>query len=170
MRKSGGLVLAALAAAVTVVSVLPAMAQERNRGPQRMIEALDADKDGRLSLAEIEAEQQRLFATVDADKNGILSVEEFRLRGGQLSRFGGTTLFDLLDVNGDQMITADELAGPTGRWHRRYDTNGDGALETVEMTRDQAAQQQQQPRAQQQPRGGQQQQQPRGGQPQPPAP
>lgn len=160
MRKSGGIVLLALATLLTVMSVSSGHAQDRNRGPQRMIEALDADKDGRLSLAEIEAEQKRLFGMVDANGDGVLSVEEFRLHGGQLSRFGGTTLFDLLDVNGDQMITADELAAPTERWHRRYDTNGDGALETVEVTRDRTdpqlrgAQQQQQP--QQQQRRGQQ--------------
>ena len=135
MRKSGGFVLFALAAALAVSAAAPVEAQERARGPQHFIEALDADKDGRLSLAEILAEQQRLFVMVDADRNGVLSVEEFRLRGGQLSRFGGTTLFDLLEVNGDQLISAEELAGPTGRWLRRYDTNGDAALETVEMTR-----------------------------------
>lgn len=161
MRKFGGLVLLALATILAFSSGSPTEAQERSRGPQRMIDALDADKDDRLSLAEIEAEQKRLFGMVDANGDGVLSVEEFRLRGGQLSRFGAFTLFDLLDINGDQMITVEELAAPTERWHRRYDTNGDGALETVEMTRDRpdpqqrGAQQQQQPQ-QQQPRRGQQ--------------
>ena len=85
------------------------------------------------SLAEIHDEQERLFGAVDLDRDGVLSVAEFRRRGALFQRLGTTTLFDLIDVNGDQRLSVDELSAPAARWFKRYDDNGDGGLDVDEL-------------------------------------
>ena len=70
---------------------------------------------------------------MDLDGDGALSVGEFRRRGALFQRLGTTTLFDLIDIDGDQQLTVDELAAPASRWFKRYDGNGDGVLEVDEL-------------------------------------
>jgi len=45
----------------------------------RMMERLDADKDGRLSLAELQSTDRatRMFRRADADRDGVISKAEF---------------------------------------------------------------------------------------------
>ncbi|MDJ0948391.1 MAG: EF-hand domain-containing protein [Alphaproteobacteria bacterium] len=99
----------------------------------RMMQILDTDGDGKISLAEITAEQRRLVAASDVDGNGTLSADEFRRRGGLFQRLGTTTLFDLMDADGDKILTAEEIQKPSERWLTRYDANGDGALDADEL-------------------------------------
>ncbi len=57
----------------------------------RMMERLDADKDGKLTQAELEARPRRgeAFARIDADSNGSISKEEFEARRGKLRKQRG---------------------------------------------------------------------------------
>ena len=98
-----------------------------------MLRVLDTDNDGKVTMAEIEAEQKRLIGAADLNGDGKLSVEEFRRRGSWFQRMHTTTLFDLMDTNGDQVLSADEIANPSARWFKRYDTNADGAIVTEEV-------------------------------------
>ncbi len=100
---------------------------------QRMIEFLDTNGDGAISLDEIAAEQDRLFVAADVDGDGKLSVEEFRRRGQWFQRLRTTTLFDLTDVDGDMAVAPDEIKSPSARWFARYDANGDGKIEASEL-------------------------------------
>jgi len=95
--------------------------------PKNM-QVLDTDGDGKVTLAEITAEQKRLIGAADLDGDGKLSVNEFRRRGRWFQRLYTTTLFDLMDANGDQTLTADEIAAPSERWFKRYDANADGGI------------------------------------------
>jgi len=99
----------------------------------RLIRFLDTNGDGKLTMDEITAEQKRLIAAADVDGDGKLSPEEFRRRGRLFMQLRTTTLFDLLDANGDKVLTADELAAPSARWFARYDANGDKSLESEEL-------------------------------------
>jgi hypothetical protein len=100
---------------------------------ERFMTIYDTNNDGTVDQSEIAAEQKRLFGAVDVDGDGKLSVSEFRRRGRLLMRAGGATLFDMLDVNGDQQVTVEELHGPKARWLKRYDTDGVAGLGPEEL-------------------------------------
>ena len=108
---------------------------ERARGHPRVMELLDTDRDGKVSLTEITDEQGRLIAAADVDGDGKLSIDEFRRRGRLFQALGTTTLFDLIDVDGDRSLSAEELAKPSERWFSRTDANTDGLLDRQEFPR-----------------------------------
>ena len=128
----------AAAGASTVLAqdrTIPAHDHERfeHFRTERYIELFDTDGSGTVSLEEITAEQGRLIQATDVDGNGTLSVEEFRRRGHLLLMLRATTVFDMLDANGDRELTAEEIAAPSQRWFLRYDENSDGGLDADEI-------------------------------------
>ena len=97
------------------------------------IENFDTDGDGLVSAVEITEEQQRLFIASDVDGDGTLSVNEFRRRGQLFQALNATTLFDLMDVDGNQTLAGPEIFDPSSRWFARYDSDGDGKLNANEI-------------------------------------
>jgi Ca2+-binding EF-hand superfamily protein len=108
--------------------------RERAFRTARFVEILDIDGNGTVSLAEILAEHSRLFAAADLDGDGTLSVNEFRRRGRLFQSLGTVTLFDMLDSNGDQTLSSEEINQPSRRWFSRYDLDGDGAMAAGELS------------------------------------
>ena len=121
-----------LATAIALLASGAWAQQEGSRNSQdqprqsRAFKILDTDGNGKITLEEIAAEQKRLLAAADVDGDGKLSVTEFRRRGRMFMSLRATSLFDLLDVNGDQMVTLEEIGNPSARWIKRYDANADG--------------------------------------------
>ena len=132
-------ILGALAISTIIGTAGVATAQDRPKGDrpnhsvERFMMIYDTNSDGTVDQTEISAEQKRLFGAVDVDGDGKLSVAEFRRRGRLLMRAGGATLFDMLDANGDQQVTVDELHGPKARWLKRYNTDGVAGLGAEEL-------------------------------------
>jgi len=102
----------------------------------RQLDILDTDGNGMVSREEIAAEHGRLLGAADVDGNGQLSPDEFRRRGSFFIRLGTTTFFDLIDTNGDQQISQDELNQPMERWFVRRDENKDGNIDTEEFSQE----------------------------------
>lgn len=102
----------------------------------RQLEILDTDGNGTASREEITGELGRLLGAADVDGNGQLSPDEFRRRGSFFIRLGTTTFFDLIDANGDQQISQDELNQPMERWFARKDINSDGNIDTEEFSKE----------------------------------
>ncbi len=132
-------ILGAAALAIILGTTGGAAAQDRaardqpSRHVARFLTIYDTNGDGTVSQAEIAAEQKRIFGAVDVDGDGKLSVAEFRRQGRLIMRSGGATLFDMLDVDGDRQVTAEELHGPKARWLQRYNTDGTAGLGAEEL-------------------------------------
>ena len=63
--------------------------ERENRRAARMIEHLDADGDGSLSVEEFTSRPRQMFARLDANDDGQISAEEREaMREGRRERFG----------------------------------------------------------------------------------
>ncbi len=123
-----------LGASGVAVAQNPPAREQPNRGVERFLTIYDTNGDGTVTQAEITAEQNRILGAVDVDGDGKLSVAEFRRQGRLIMRSAGATLFDLLDADGDQQVSAAELHGPKSRWLKRYDTDGTAGLGAEELS------------------------------------
>jgi len=108
-----------------------------SRRTQRFMRLYDLNGDGKVGPKEIANDQARILGAMDLNNDKGLSVDEMRRRGRSLQIWQSVTLFDLLDSNGDQKVSAAELEAPMQRWFKRYDTNGDGVMEASEVPQSQ---------------------------------
>lgn len=106
------------------------------RHASRQLEILDTNGNGSASQEEISGELGRLLGAADVDGDGQLSPDEFRRRGSFFIRLGTTTFFDLIDTNGDQQISDEELKQPMERWFVRRDGNSDGNIDAEEFNQE----------------------------------
>lgn len=90
--------------------------------------AVDADGDGSITQAEIDAYRSARVQEADADGDGALSIEEFDMIWRQLTRSRMVDMFQNFDEDGDGTITAAEMDARFGSVVQRMDRNGDGAL------------------------------------------
>ena len=104
-----------------------------SRRTQRFMRLYDLNGDGKVGPKEIANDQARILRAMDLSNDKGLSVDEMRRRGRSLQIWQSVTLFDLLDTNGDQKVSAAELEAPMQRWFKRYDTNGDGVMDASEV-------------------------------------
>ena len=126
-----------------------AMADRRGDGPgheggaafiEMDFAAMDADKDGKVTPAEIEAARTARMAAADTDGDGFYSAEE--LAAMQMSRMQARSgemaarMIARQDADGDGKLSVAEMAPRTGaeRMFARIDTDKDGALSQAELT------------------------------------
>ena len=146
MKKSTltGLALAGVTAAV-LATALPGVIQAEvgpdGQGPAHLMDrfdAIDADKDGKVTEAEIEAFRAARFAAADIDKSGSLSAEELSAMQMQemQSRMGqrAARMIERLDGDADGQLSAAEFAemGKAKSQFERADADGDGAISKAE--------------------------------------
>lgn len=111
---SAAAVLLAATISVTALAEAPASDNVPGReGPRNMIQRLDADGDGRITLEEIRAPLEQRFAELDANGDGVIDLEEFSARA--MERFAAR------DADGNGVLEGDELPARGERHHRhRY--------------------------------------------------
>ena len=107
--------------------------------------ALDADKDGTLSVSEI-ANASKSLMTLDKNGDGVLSGDEMRppqMAGGQRPGEGGgapngeqmAKMFETQDKNGDGKLSGDEIPERMRERVAQIDEDGDGAVNRAEMAK-----------------------------------
>ena len=100
--------------------------------------ALDADKDGKVTKAEMEAFRAARVAEVDANKDGLLSGDELAAMHLKMMTERANTMaaqmVAKLDTDGDKLLSASELAARPGpeRMFEMVDTDNDGAITQAE--------------------------------------
>lgn len=135
---------AALSTAVGAQEAADAQVDEAQMGPDMAFggmdfATLDADKDGKISAAEMEAFRAARVTAVDTDGDGKLSAAE--LSAMHLARMQARAdamaarMIERHDADGDGLLTAAEFATPPSpqRMFERADTDGDGALSEAEI-------------------------------------
>ncbi len=93
-----------------------------------MLESIDADGDGKLTQAEIDKARNDRHSTHDADGDGNLGLEEFAGLWHETTRPLTVRAFQMLDTDGDAVVTRAEYDRPLAGIVERLDRNGDGAL------------------------------------------
>ena len=93
-----------------------------------MLASVDANSDGALSQAEIDAAIDARFAEFDANKDTNLSLEEFQALWAEITKPVSVRAFQFLDPNGDASIAKAELDDRFGTLVAHFDRNDDGAL------------------------------------------
>lgn len=107
-------------------------------------DAIDADKDGRITEAEMDAHRAGQVTALDADGDGKISVDELKARQmaamEQRATERATRMMQRMDSDGDGFLSAAELATPAApaRMFDRLDTDGDGAVTRAEAEAAQA--------------------------------
>jgi Ca2+-binding EF-hand superfamily protein len=100
---------------------------------ERWFERMDANKDGQLTRAEVEAGSQRLFERLDANKDGEVTREEAETGAVAIRNEERTARFKQLDANGDGHLTLEESKLPQ-HFFEKLDTNSDHALSLEEFS------------------------------------
>jgi hypothetical protein len=102
----------------------------RHGGPggARMLEAVDANKDGAITQAEIDQFRQGQIARFDANKDGSLSLDEYQALWLDHMRERMVDAFQEHDDDGNGQVTTEEFDKHFAGLVERLDRNGDGQL------------------------------------------
>lgn len=106
----------------------------RSRGAGFMLERLDTDGNGTLSIEEFAVIGERPMARFDADDDGSITSEE--IDDAILERMverRRQRILDRFDLDGDGTITAEEIQRQREKIFALMDRNDDGAVDATEM-------------------------------------
>ena len=101
--------------------------------PIEIVKRYDADRDGTLTRAELEAGLKADFAAADTNHDGKLDEDETRAVNEQRWSEGLSTTSTLVDWNHDGVVDFNEFAGTARSLFEELDKNGDGKLTAREM-------------------------------------
>lgn len=100
---------------------------ERAENVRTML-ALDANNDGVVSKDELEQGQKKLFDNVDSNKNGRIDVAEMQAENDRRFRENGTGASPLIDWNRNSQIEFDEFATTARSLFAQMDQDQNGQL------------------------------------------
>ena len=93
-----------------------------------IFDTADADGDGKLTQAEIDKALNDRHAAHDANGDGNLDLEEFEGLWRETTRPLTVRAFQMLDTDGDAVVTRAEYDRPLAGIVERLDRDGDGSL------------------------------------------
>lgn len=104
---------------------------------------MDVNGDGKVTLTEFKNARVTMMMRADANKDGKLSKAELETGmtamrkggggGGAGKGKGGGMMFGMMDADKDGFLTRSEIEKMIERRFQRIDVNGDGALSSSEM-------------------------------------
>lgn len=109
-------------------------------GPGMVFADLDADGDGILTAAELEAFGKARFDAADADKDGFLSLEEMQAQSARQAQERmakrSERMLEHMDDDGDGQLSFDEMRPDEARRAKmfsRLDGDGNGEISQAEF-------------------------------------
>lgn len=131
-----------LASVGLALAMTPIMAQAKGgHGPRIAFEELDADGNGSITEAEMQAHRDAGFTTADTDGDGSLSRAELeaRAKGGKEDRMERRLdkMMERLDADENGSLSKEEMADAGGK-HKgkgfsRMDKDGNGEISKAEF-------------------------------------
>jgi hypothetical protein len=113
-----------LALGVMAAGLRPALAAPKR---SRVMQALDPDNDGTVSLDEAKQAASALFDRIDRNRNGVLNKREL---GGRVT----PQEFAVVDRNKDGMLNKNEYLSVVEKRFKAADPDNDGTLDEKELT------------------------------------
>ena len=95
---------------------------------QQFMERYDANKDGKITQAEIDQNRQQWLAEFDTNKDGTLSLDEFKMLWLKAHNEMMVREFQFLDRDGNGQVTIEEYKDPMASIVADRDENNDGSL------------------------------------------
>lgn len=115
-----------------------AMAHDKAKGAERraaMFAELDTDSDGKVTLAELNAQTAARFAKADTDGNGMLSEAELAAMGSDRAAKRAGKMVKRMDANDDGALSLEEMQArrDPAKMFERLDANDDGGVTAEEF-------------------------------------
>jgi Ca2+-binding EF-hand superfamily protein len=141
MMKKTLTLLALSAVLASPVSTIARAEGMDGHGPMPMLnfDAIDTDKDGKITSVEFDAFRAAEFSKADANADGQVSAEELAAKqvADMTARAAdmATKMIERMDDDGDGLLSAEEMAqGPRApTMFERADADGDGAISKEEV-------------------------------------
>jgi len=105
------------------------------RGPghraERFFEEFDANKDGKVTKAEMDNHRAARFEKTDTNKDGAINFDEFYQASLERHKTHMERMFQRMDANKDGAVTLEEMKEARGKrgWHRGHRGAKDGDKE-----------------------------------------
>ncbi|MFW8594873.1 EF-hand domain-containing protein [Cribrihabitans neustonicus] len=112
-----------------------ASAGHHGHGPIMTFEEIDADGNGEITKAEMQALKQAHFAKADTDGDGKLTLAEMQAQAREMADARAARMLERFDSDGDGALTEAELPSPprAGRMFGRADKDNSGGLSKAEF-------------------------------------
>jgi Ca2+-binding EF-hand superfamily protein len=112
--------------------------EHRNRRPpfhppSEAMEKYDANKDGQVTLAELNAGLKAAYIAADTNHNGIIDVDEMRAVNAARLAANASAATPLIDWNADGHIDFQEFAAAGRALFTQLDRDEDGVLSKTEL-------------------------------------
>lgn len=96
--------------------------------PRELLMEVDADKNGAVTLEEINAYRAAKVTAIDVSKDGEINLEEFTAGFNVLMKDRTARAFQRLDADASGSITSAELDAASANLIERMDRNDDGVI------------------------------------------